>query len=42
MSLSRWQFFTLAGASAAGAVLMSPLEALYSKAARGQLVIGNW
>ncbi|MEP0859739.1 alkaline phosphatase PhoX [Trichocoleus sp. DQ-U1] len=41
MSLSRRQFFTLAGASAAGAVLMSPLEALYTKAARGQLVNGG-
>ncbi|MBD1877602.1 alkaline phosphatase PhoX [Coleofasciculus sp. FACHB-T130] len=41
MSLSRRQFFTLAGASAAGAVLMSPLEALYTKAARGQLVSGG-
>ncbi|MFE1745471.1 alkaline phosphatase PhoX [Coleofasciculus sp. H7-2] len=41
MSLSRRQFFTLAGTSAAGVVLMSPLEALYNKAARGQLVSGG-
>lgn len=41
MSLSRRQFFTLAGASAAGAVLMSPLEALYTRAAKGQFVSGG-
>ena len=33
MNLSRRQFFTLAGASAAGAVLLSPLEAFYAKPA---------
>lgn len=31
MNLSRRQFFTLAGTSAAGAVLLSPLEAFYAK-----------
>lgn len=33
MSYSRRQFFTLAGASAAGAVLLSPLQAFYAKKA---------
>jgi len=33
MSFSRRQFFTLAGASAAGAVLLSPLQAFYAKKA---------
>lgn len=38
MGLSRRQFFALAGASAAGALAMSPLEALYTRQARGQRV----
>ncbi|MBW4574638.1 MAG: PhoX family protein [Aphanothece sp. CMT-3BRIN-NPC111] len=33
MALSRRQFFTLAGTSAAGAVLLSPLQAFYAKKA---------
>ncbi|MBD2062733.1 PhoX family protein [Funiculus sociatus GB2-A5] len=41
MSLSRRQFFTLAGTSAAGVVLMSPLEALYTRVANGQSVSGG-
>jgi uncharacterized protein len=41
MALSRRQFFTLAGAGAATAVLASPLKALYARQARGQLVRGG-
>ncbi|MGH1393380.1 MAG: alkaline phosphatase PhoX [Trichormus sp.] len=40
MQLSRRKFFTLAGASAAGTLLMSPLEALIARKANGQLVEG--
>jgi uncharacterized protein len=41
MGLSRRQFFTLAGAGAATAVLASPLKALYAQQAKGQLVRGG-
>jgi secreted PhoX family phosphatase len=41
MALSRRQFFTLAGASAAGTVLMSPLKALYAQSANGQSIRGE-
>ena len=41
MHLSRRKFFTLAGASAAGALMMSPLEALYARKANGQSVFGG-
>lgn len=40
LALSRRQFFTLAGASAAGTVLASPLQALYARQALGQSVRG--
>jgi secreted PhoX family phosphatase len=36
MKLSRRQFFTLAGASAASVTVLSPLEAYYARVARGQ------
>jgi secreted PhoX family phosphatase len=36
MTFSRRKFLTLAGTSAAGTVLMSPLEALYGRIARGE------
>lgn len=38
MHLSRRKFFTLAATSAAGTALLSPLEAFYARAARGQSV----
>jgi uncharacterized protein len=38
MSFSRRKFLALAGASAAGATVLSPLEAYYAKIARGQMV----
>jgi hypothetical protein len=41
MALSRRQFFTLAGAGAATAVLASPLKALYARQIRGLLVRGG-
>src|SRR6476469_6826786 len=41
MALSRRKFFALAGASAAGTVMMSPLQALYARKANGQPVLGN-
>ena len=41
MQLSRRKFFTLAGASAAGTLMMSPLEALYAKKANGESVFGG-
>ena len=41
MRLSRRQFLTLAGAGAAGAVLFSPLRALYTREARGKSVLGQ-
>lgn len=41
MQLSRRKFFTLAGASAAGTLMMSPLEALYAKKPNGQSVFGG-
>ncbi|MDP8963139.1 MAG: PhoX family protein [Cyanobacteriota bacterium] len=41
MAFSRRQFFTLAGAGAATAVLASPLKALYARPARGRLVRGG-
>ncbi|MBD2300223.1 DUF839 domain-containing protein [Nostoc sp. FACHB-87] len=40
MAFSRRKFLTLAGASAAGATVLSPLEAFYAKAAMGQMVRG--
>ncbi|BAY13345.1 alkaline phosphatase PhoX [Calothrix sp. NIES-2098] len=40
MSLSRRNFFKLAGASAVGVSMLSPLEALYARAARGQVAGG--
>ncbi|WP_341526641.1 alkaline phosphatase PhoX [Nostoc sp. UHCC 0302] len=40
MKLSRRNFFTLAGASAVGATMISPLEAFYARAARGQVARG--
>lgn len=36
MSFSRRKFLTLAGASAAGVTMVSPLEAFYARVARGQ------
>jgi hypothetical protein len=36
MTLSRRKFFALAGASAAGVTMVSPLEAFYAQVARGQ------
>ena len=41
MQLSRRKFFTLAGASAAGSLMMSPLQALYVKKANGESVFGG-
>ncbi len=41
MALSRRKFFALAGASAAGTVMMSPLQALYARKANGQSVFGK-
>ncbi|QLE54569.1 alkaline phosphatase PhoX [Nostoc sp. TCL26-01] len=41
MQLSRRKFFTLAGASAAGTVLSSPLEGLLARKANGQPVFGG-
>lgn len=41
MQLSRRKFFTLAGASAAGTLMMSPLQALYAKKANGESVFGG-
>lgn len=41
MSLSRRKFFALAGASAAGAFMVSSLETFYSKSARGQSTTGR-
>ncbi|MEG4305138.1 alkaline phosphatase PhoX [Microcoleus sp. D3_18a_C4] len=41
MQLSRRKFFTLAGASAAGTLMMSPLEALYARKANGESVFGG-
>ncbi|MBG1243892.1 alkaline phosphatase PhoX [Nostoc sp. NZL] len=38
MNLSRRNFFTLAGASAVGVTMLSPLEALYARRANGQVV----
>ncbi|OUL26613.1 alkaline phosphatase PhoX [Nostoc sp. 106C] len=40
MSLSRRHFFKLAGASAIGVSMVSPLEALYARAANGQVAGG--
>jgi secreted PhoX family phosphatase len=40
MSLSRRKFFTLAGASAVGATMVSPLEAFYARVANGQVARG--
>ncbi len=40
MSLSRRGFFKLAGASAVGVSMLSPLEALYARAANGQIANG--
>ncbi|BAZ49750.1 hypothetical protein NIES4103_23620 [Nostoc sp. NIES-4103] len=41
MKVSRRKFFTLAGASAAGTLMVSPLEALYARKASGQSVSGS-
>jgi uncharacterized protein len=41
LNLSRRQFFTLAGASATGAVLLSPLQAFYAKPAIAAGPYGN-
>ncbi|RCJ28882.1 phosphatase [Nostoc minutum NIES-26] len=41
MSLSRRKFFALAGASAAGTFMVSPLEALYARKANGKSVFGR-
>lgn len=41
MALSRRKFFALAGASAAGTVMMSPLQALYARKANGQSAFGT-
>jgi secreted PhoX family phosphatase len=41
MQLSRRKFFTLAGASAAGTLAMSPLEALVTRKAFGQTILGK-
>ncbi|QSJ19062.1 DUF839 domain-containing protein [Nostoc sp. UHCC 0702] len=41
MKLSRRKFFTLAGASAAGTLMVSPLEALYARRANGQRLFGR-
>lgn len=40
MTVSRRKFLTLAGATAAGATALSPLEAFYARVARGQAVRG--
>ncbi|WP_427160404.1 alkaline phosphatase PhoX [Aliinostoc sp. HNIBRCY26] len=42
MQLSRRKFFTLAGASAAGTVLASPLEGLIARKAFGQVVVNKY
>ncbi|MBD2663922.1 hypothetical protein B6N60_05082 [Richelia sinica FACHB-800] len=41
MNLSRRKFFSLAGASAVGVTMLSPLEAFYAKVANGQRVRGT-
>ncbi|MDZ8056377.1 MAG: alkaline phosphatase PhoX [Aulosira sp. ZfuVER01] len=41
MSLSRRNFFKLAGASAVGVSMLSPLEALYARVANGQVAGGT-
>jgi secreted PhoX family phosphatase len=41
MAFSRRKFLTLAGATAAGVTMVSPLEAFYAKAARGQVATGT-
>jgi secreted PhoX family phosphatase len=41
MALSRRKFLTLAGTSAAGAMLMSPLQALFARVAQGQPFMGG-
>lgn len=41
MSFSRRKFFALAGASAAGTLMVSPLEALYARKANGQSVFSG-
>jgi secreted PhoX family phosphatase len=41
MSFSRRNFFKLAGASAVGASMVSPLEALYARSANGQFKRGT-
>ncbi|HEY9693988.1 MAG TPA: alkaline phosphatase PhoX [Oculatellaceae cyanobacterium] len=40
ISLSRRKFFTLAGASAVGVTMVSPLEAFYARVANGQVARG--
>jgi hypothetical protein len=41
MNVSRRRFLTLAGASAAGVTMVSPLEALYARVANGQVANGT-
>ncbi|NER29159.1 MAG: DUF839 domain-containing protein, partial [Symploca sp. SIO1C4] len=41
MAISRRKFFALAGTTAAGVVVASPLEALFSKVALGKSVLGK-
>lgn len=41
MTFSRRKFFALAGASAAGTLMVSPLEAFYARQANGQSVTGR-
>ena len=40
MSFSRRKFLTLAGTTAAGVTMVSPLEAFYAKVAKGQVATG--
>ncbi|AKG20825.1 alkaline phosphatase PhoX [Calothrix sp. 336/3] len=41
MNFSRRRFLTLAGASAAGVTVLSPLEAFYARVAQGKAVVGT-
>lgn len=40
MSFSRRKFLTLAGTTAAGVTMVSPLEAFYARVANGQVATG--
>lgn len=40
MSFSRRKFLSLAGVTAAGVTVVSPLEAFYARVARGQVATG--